>query len=95
MISDRPEGVSSYMFTYLQSEFSVHAGQGPIMNRGAKSYGGAALGMSLRKADGLFPADLECRSSVPGLFEAGDALGNMQNGAAYSLGGGSHLPAAL
>lgn len=89
VISDRPEGVSSYMFTYLQSEFSVHAGQGPIMNRGAKSYGGAALGMSLRKADGLFPADLECRSSVPGLFEAGDALGNMQNGAAYSLGGGS------
>lgn len=89
VISDRPEGVSSYMFTYLQSEFSVHAGQGPIMNRGAKSYGGAALGMSLRKADGLFPADLECRSSVPGLFAAGDALGNMQNGAAYSLGGGS------
>ena len=89
VISDRPEGVSGYMFTYLQSEFSVHAGQGPIMNRGAKSYGGAALGMSLRKADGLFPADLECRSGVPGLFAAGDALGNMQNGAAYSLGGGS------
>lgn len=89
VISDRPEGTSGYMFTYLQSEFAVHAGQGPIYNRGAKSFGGAALGMSLRKADGLFPADRECRSNVPGLFAAGDALGNMQNGAAYSLGGGA------
>ncbi len=89
VISDRPDNVSGYMFTYLQSEFAVHAGEGPILNRGAKSFGGAALGMSLRKADGLFPADHECRSSVPGLFAAGDALGNMQNGAAYSLGGSS------
>lgn len=89
VISDRPDSVSGYMFTYLQSEFAVHAGQGPIYSRGAKSFGGAALGMSLRKADGLFPADRECRSSLPGLFAAGDALGNMQNGAAYSTGGGS------
>lgn len=89
VISDRPEGVSGYMFTYLQSEFEVHAGRGPIINRGAKSFGGAALGMSLRKADGLWPADHECRSTLPGLFAAGDALGTMQNGAAYSTGGGS------
>ena len=83
VISDRPDSVSGYMFTYLQSEFAVHAGQGPIYSRGVKSFGGAALGMSLRKADGLFPADRECRSNLPGLFAAGDALGNMQNGAAY------------
>ena len=89
VISDRPDSVSGYMFTYLQSEFAVHAGQGPIYSRGVKSFGGAALGMSLRKADGLFPADRECRSNLPGLFAAGDALGNMQNGAAYSTGGGS------
>lgn len=89
VISYRPDSVSGYMFTYLQSEFAVHAGQGPIYSRGTKSFGGAALGMSLRKADGLFPADRECRSSLPGLFAAGDALGNMQNGAAYSTGGGS------
>ena len=89
VISNRPDGVSGYMFTYLQSEFEVHAGRGPIYNRGAKSFGGAALGMSLRKADGLWPADHECRSTVPGLFAAGDALGTMQNGAAYSTGGGS------
>ena len=89
VISNRPEGTSPYMFTYLQSEFAVHDGQGPIASRGAVSIGGAALGMSLRKADGLWPADNCCRSTVPGLFAAGDALGNMQNGAAYSLGGGS------
>lgn len=89
VISDKPKEASGYMFTYLQSEFAVHAGEGPIINRGEKSFGGATLGMSLRKADGLFPADHECRSNVPGLFAAGDALGNMQNGAAYSLGGGS------
>lgn len=89
VISDRPEGTSGYMFTYLQSEFAVHAAQGPVYNRGAKSFGGAALGMSLRKADGIWPADKECRASIPGLFAAGDALGNMQNGAAYSLGGGA------
>lgn len=88
-ISEKPDCVSGYMFTYLQSEFAVHAGQGPILNRGGKSYGGAALGMSLRKADGLWPEDHQCRSSVAGLFAAGDALGTLQNGAAYSQGGGS------
>ena len=89
VISDKPETVSSYMFTYLQSEFAVHEGRGPVWNRGGKSFGGATLGMSIRKADGLWPADRECRSTVPGLFAAGDALGTMQNGAAYSLAGGS------
>ena len=89
MISDRPDSVSGYMFTYLQSEFAVHEGKGPIWNRGAKSFGGAALGMSLRKADGLWVQDQECRSTLPGLFAAGDAQGTMQNGAAYSTGGGS------
>ena len=89
VISDRPDSVSGYMFTYLQSEFAVHEGKGPIWNRGAKSFGGAALGMSLRKADGLWVQDQECRSTLPGLFAAGDAQGTMQNGAAYSTGGGS------
>ena len=89
VISDRPDSVSGYMFTYLQSEFAVHEGKGPVWNRGAKSFGGAALGMSLRKADGLWVQDQECRSTLPGLFAAGDAQGTMQNGAAYSTGGGS------
>jgi succinate dehydrogenase/fumarate reductase flavoprotein subunit len=43
--------------------------------------------MSLRKADGLWPANTQCGSSLPGLYAAGDALGNMQNGAVYALTG--------
>jgi len=43
--------------------------------------------MSLRKADGIWPANTDCGSSLPGLYAAGDALGNMQNGAVYALSG--------
>jgi succinate dehydrogenase/fumarate reductase flavoprotein subunit len=43
--------------------------------------------MSLRKADGIWPANTNCASSLPGLYAAGDALGNMQNGAVYALRG--------
>ena len=95
VISRRPEGVSEYMFTYTQSEFEVHAGRAPIYNLGAEAFGGATLGMSVRKADGLWPADHECRSTIPGLFAAGDSLATMQNGAAYSLGGGSMAGCAV
>lgn len=95
VISRRPAGVSEYMFTYPQSEFEVHAGRAPIYNLGAEAFGGATLGMSVRKADGLWPADHECRSTAPGLFAAGDCLGTMQNGAAYSLGGGSMAGCAV
>ena len=79
------------MFTYLEREFEAHAGRAQIltlMPTGAKELvGGACLGMSLRKADGLWPADTHCGSSLPGLYAAGDALGNMQNGAVYALPG--------
>ena len=91
-IPDRPQGTSPYPFTYLQLEFEAHAGRAPIFSlseSGEKSemVGGAALGMSLRKAEGIWPADTNCASSLPGLYAAGDALGNMQNGAVYSTGG--------
>jgi succinate dehydrogenase/fumarate reductase flavoprotein subunit len=90
-IPDRPAGASLYMFTYLEREFEAHAGRAPIytpLPTGDKEIvGGACLGMSLRKADGLWPADTNCASSLPGLYAAGDALGNMQNGAVYALPG--------
>jgi len=90
-IPDRPEGVSLYRFTYLEREFEAHAGRAPIYTRtptdDKELVGGACLGMSLRKADGIWPADNSCGSSVPGLYAAGDALGNMQNGAVYALPG--------
>lgn len=90
-IAERPEGASKYGYTYLEREFIAHAGLAPILTPavdGIKEVvGGACLGMSLRKADGLWPADEFCRSNIPGLFAAGDSLGNIQNGATYALTG--------
>ena len=87
----RPEEASHYGYTYLEREFEAHAGRTPMYTStptGDKEVvGGACLGMSLRKADGLWPADNNCSSSLPGLYAAGDALGNMQNGAVYALPG--------
>jgi len=87
----RPAEASRYFYTYLEREFEAHAGRAPIYTptpTGNKEVvGGACLGMSLRKADGIWPADTNCGSSLPGLYAAGDALGNMQNGAVYALPG--------
>ena len=90
-LPDRPAQASHYGYTYLEREFEAHAGRAPIYTptpQGSKEVvGGACLGMSLRKADGLWPANTNCASSLPGLYAAGDALGNMQNGAVYALPG--------
>ena len=92
-LPDRPAEASQYQYTYLESEFEAHAGRAPIYRASdsgnVQVVGGACLGMSLRKADGLWPANTRCGSSLPGLYAAGDALGNMQNGAAYALPGGA------
>jgi len=90
-IPDRPAGASHYGYTYLEREFEAHAGRAPIYTPtptgNMEVVGGACLGMSLRKADGIWPANTDCGSSLPGLYAAGDALGNMQNGAVYALSG--------
>ena len=90
-IPGRPDGASLYRYTFLEYEFQAHAGHAPIYTPTPMGnqpiVGGACLGMSLRKADGLWPADTNCASSLPGLYAAGDALGNMQNGAVYALSG--------
>jgi succinate dehydrogenase/fumarate reductase flavoprotein subunit len=92
-VPDRPAGASGEKFSYPQLEFEAHAGRAPIYWRtevGDKELvGAAALGMSVRKADGIWPANTNCASSLPGLYAAGDALGNMQNGAVYAVGGSS------
>jgi succinate dehydrogenase/fumarate reductase flavoprotein subunit len=51
--------------------------------------GGASAGLSVHKAEGLFPADDKCGSNIPGLFAAGDALSSMLYGSSYALGGAS------
>jgi succinate dehydrogenase/fumarate reductase flavoprotein subunit len=90
-LPERPPEASHYFYTYLEREFEAHAGRAPITTptpAGNKEVvGGACLGMSLRKADGIWPANTQCGSSLPGLYAAGDALGNMQNGAVYALPG--------
>jgi succinate dehydrogenase/fumarate reductase flavoprotein subunit len=90
-LPDRPAEASHYFYAYLEREFEAHAGRAPIYTptpTGDKEVvGGACLGMSLRKADGIWPADTNCGSSLPGLYAAGDALGNIQNGAVYALPG--------
>jgi len=49
--------------------------------------GGSSSGMSVHKAEGIWPADIDCSTSLLGLYAAGDSLGNMQMGAAYSAVG--------
>jgi succinate dehydrogenase/fumarate reductase flavoprotein subunit len=51
--------------------------------------------MSLRKADGLWPTNHECASTVPGLYAAGDSLYTIQNGAAYASLGSSMAGSAI
>ena len=97
-IDVRPEGTSGYRFTYLQKEIEAHLGRAPIISQGTRAnelVGGAALGMSLRKADGLWPASSECASTVPGLYAAGDSLYTIQNGAVYAFLGSSMAGSAI
>ena len=94
----RPAGASEYWFTYLQREIEAHEGRAPIIQqteRAGEVVGGAALGMSVRKADGLWPANTDCASTVPGLYAAGDSLYTIQNGAAYTLLGSSMAGSAI
>ena len=87
-INIRPKGTSEYLFSYLQLDLEAHAGRAPIVWRAPgdpEVVGNAALGMSLRKADGLWPTNTECASSLPGLYAAGDSLYTIQNGSVYTL----------
>lgn len=61
-------------------------GGAPGGGRGAPAApsGFATVGMSNHKAEGLFPHDAYGKSSVPGLWAAGDSLSTMQNGAGYA-----------
>lgn len=40
--------------------------------------------MSIHKAEGIFPADAQGGTNIPGLFAAGDGLGSMLCGAKYT-----------
>ncbi|MGX9419126.1 FAD-binding protein [Vibrio sp. WJH972] len=51
--------------------------------------GFSTVGMGNHKGEGVFPRDINGRSSVEGLWAAGDAMCSMQNGAGYSGFGSS------
>jgi succinate dehydrogenase/fumarate reductase flavoprotein subunit len=48
---------------------------------------GAALGLGIHKAEGVWPTDMHGDSGIPGLYAAGDGLASMLCGAAYNGAG--------
>lgn len=71
---------------FLDMEFEVHAGRGPIyadLGNGVRVpwVGGAAAGMAGHTAEGIWPVNTKCASSIPGLYGAGDSLATMYAGA--------------
>ncbi len=81
---------------YLDLDFAVHQGRAPIyleLEEGGRYplVGSVASGMSVHKTEGVWPADIDCSSNVPGLYAAGDSLGTMQSGATYAAIGQSLL----
>ena len=63
---------------------------GPDQSKGpVETTGSATAGLSVHKAEGIWPVDDKCSSNIPGLFAAGDALGSIMFGTVYSVGGGS------
>ena len=78
---------------FLGLEFAAHEGRAPFAMQLPEGdvpvVGGAASGMGVHKAEGVWPAGLDCSTQVPGLYAAGDALGTMQSGATYAAIGQS------
>ena len=59
------------------------AGGRPGMSSGPQ-VSGAATGLGIHKAEGVWPTDMTGASGVPGLWAAGDALASMLCGASYA-----------
>jgi len=74
---------------FIELEFEAHAGRAPILSRTPEvqelipMVGGAASGMSIHTAEGLWPVDTNGATTLEGLFAAGDSCGTMQVGAVY------------
>lgn len=59
-----------------------------------ESIEGAATGLGIHATEGIFPADTNCWSGVPGLYAAGDALSSRICGSMYPTIGVSSASAA-
>ena len=74
---------------FISMEFEAHAGRAPLTQKSPlgdfSRVGGGASGMSVHKAEGIWPAGPDCSTELPRLYAAGDALGTMQSGAVYAV----------
>ncbi len=74
----------------LGYDFEAHAGRAPLFRESEDQRiivsSGECVGMSNHTTDGVWPANKECASSVPGLYAAGDSLGAHVVGATYESG---------
>ncbi|MBW1766840.1 MAG: FAD-binding protein [Deltaproteobacteria bacterium] len=73
---------------FINMEFEVHAGRLPVYSKTEQlelvpRVGNATAGMSLHTAEGLWPLDYRGKTSIPGLYAAGDSCSTMQVGATY------------
>ena len=70
-------------------------GPGRPPGMGGIPSGGASAGMSIHKAEGLVPVDVNGASNIPGLYAAGDALGSHMSGGIYTQIGSSLAGSAV
>jgi len=72
---------------FLGMEFEAHAGRAPIFLESPDGkiprVGGASAGMSVLTAEGIWPVNTKCATSLTGLYAGGDSCGKMQVGAVY------------
>jgi len=68
----------------LGMDFEAHAGRAPLFRGETRMVSGSAPGMANHTEDGIWPADENCSTVIPGLYAAGDNLGTMVVGATYS-----------
>jgi succinate dehydrogenase/fumarate reductase flavoprotein subunit len=85
---------------FINLEFEAHAGRAPVSFEAPDGsmnevVGGGASGMSVHKAEGVWPADTDCTTGIPGLYAAGDTLGTMQSGSVYATIGMSFMGASV
>jgi succinate dehydrogenase/fumarate reductase flavoprotein subunit len=79
----------------LEGDLSEGFGGGSAPGSGSgDQLGGASAGLSVHKAEGLFPADDKCGTNIKGLFAAGDCLSTMLAGAKYVGVNGTALAAS-
>jgi len=62
---------------------------------GREIVGNSGVGLGTHKSEGIWPADANCASQLPGLYAAGDALASMQCGSSYTGLGASCAGSAV